>query len=105
LECVSERTAERSSIRVPNLGEKPGFTTVSLLTSAIGVGGNTAIFSSVDSALLRPLSYADADRIVRVLEKPPGFPRNGISTLNFLDWQRQNTVFDDMAGDTIKIVE
>jgi putative ABC transport system permease protein len=82
------------------LAKSPGFTTVSLLTLAIGIGGNTAIFSFVDSALLRPLPYADADRIVRVLEKPPGFPRNGISTLNFLDWQRQNTVFDYMAGDT-----
>lgn len=82
------------------LAKSPGFTTVSLLTLAIGIGGNTAIFSFVDSALLKPLPYADADRIVRVLEKPPGFPRNGISTLNFLDWQRQNTVFDYMAGNT-----
>ena len=81
------------------LAKSPGFTTVSLFTLAIGIGGNTAIFSFVDSALLKPLPYADADRIVRVLEKPPGFPRNGISTLNFLDWQRQNTVFDYMAGD------
>jgi len=82
------------------LAKSPGFTAVSLLTLAIGIGGNTAIFSFVDSALLKPLPYPDADRIVRVLEKPPGFPRNGISTLNFLDWQRQNTVFDYMAGDT-----
>lgn len=82
------------------LVKSPGFTTVSLLTLAIGIGGNTAIFSFVDSPLLRPLPYPEADRIVRVLEKPPGFPRNGISTLNFLDWQRQNTVFDYMAGDS-----
>jgi len=54
----------------------------------------------VDSALLKPLPYPDADRIVRVLEKPPGFPRNGISTLTFLDWQHQNTVFEYMAAQT-----
>ena len=44
--------------------------------------------------------YPDADRIVRVLEKPPRGDRNGISTLNFLDWQRDNTVFDFMAAQT-----
>jgi putative ABC transport system permease protein len=79
------------------LAKSPGFTVVSLLTLAIGIGANTAIFSFVDSALLKPLPYADADRIVRVLEKPPGFPRNGIATLNFLDWKNQNSVFDYMA--------
>ena len=80
------------------LAKSPGFTAVSLLTLAIGIGANTAIFSFVDSILLKPLPYADADRIVSVLEKPPLGKRNGISTLNFLDWQRQNTVFDFMAA-------
>jgi len=78
--------------------KSPGFTIVSLLTLAIGIGANTAIFSFVDSALLKPLPYPDADRIVRVLEKPPGYPKNAISTLTFLDWQSQNTVFDYMAA-------
>ncbi|HEX4275598.1 MAG TPA: ABC transporter permease [Bryobacteraceae bacterium] len=82
------------------LAKSPGFTIVSLLTLAIGIGANAAIFSFVDSALLKPLPYADADRIVRVLEKPPGFPRNGISTLTYLDWQNQNTVFENMAAQT-----
>jgi putative ABC transport system permease protein len=82
------------------LAKSPGFTVVSLLTLAIGIGANTAIFSFVDSALLKPLPYPDADRIVRVLEKPPGFPRNGIATLNFLDWKNQNTVFEYMAAQT-----
>jgi putative ABC transport system permease protein len=82
------------------LARSPGFTFVSLLTLAIGVGATTAIFSFVDSALLKPLPYPDADRIVRVLEKPPGFPRNGISTLTFLDWQHQNTVFDYLVAQT-----
>ena len=82
------------------LGKSPGFTMVSLATLAIGIGANTAIFSFVDAALLKPLPYRDADRIVRVLEKPPGGLRNGISTLNFLDWQRQNTVFQYLAAQT-----
>jgi putative ABC transport system permease protein len=82
------------------LAKSPGFTLISLLTLAIGIGANTAIFSFVDAVLLKPLPYADADRIVRVLEKPPRYPRNGISTLNFLDWQRENTVFAYMAAQT-----
>ena len=82
--------------------KSPGFTVVALLTLAIGIGANTAIFSFVDGVLLKPLPYANADRIMRVLEKPPGDPdaRNGISTLNFLDWQRQNSVFQYMAART-----
>lgn len=82
------------------LAHSPGFATVAVLTLALGIGANTAIFSFVDGILLRPLPYPEADRIVRVMEKPPGFPRNGISTLNYLDWERQNTVFDFMAAQT-----
>ncbi len=82
--------------------KSPGFTVVALLTLTVGIGANTAIFSFVDGVLLKPLPYGNADRMVRVLEKPPGDPdaRNGISTLNFLDWQRQNSVFQYMAART-----
>lgn len=90
----------RYGLRV--LWKNPGFTSIAILTLAIGIGANTAIFSFVNGVLLKPLPYANADRIMRVLEKPPGDPdaRNGISTLNFLDWQRQNTVFQYMAAQT-----
>jgi putative ABC transport system permease protein len=80
--------------------KNPGFTVVAVATLAIGIGGNTAIFSFVDGALLKPLPYADPDRIVQVLEKPPGGGRNGISTLNYLDWKRDNTVFEYLAART-----
>jgi putative ABC transport system permease protein len=85
---------------VRTLSKSPGFTIVSLLTLALGIGANTAIFSFVDGVLLKPLPYADADRIVRVLEKPPLYDRNGISTLTYLDWRNQNTVFEYMAAQT-----
>ena len=77
-----------------------GFTLVAVLTLAIGVGANVAIFSFVDGILLKPLPYDQPERIVRMLEKPPQGERNGISTLNFLDWQRDNTVFDFHSAQT-----
>ncbi|HMF93592.1 MAG TPA: ABC transporter permease [Vicinamibacterales bacterium] len=83
-----------------NLMGNPGFAAVGVLTLALGIGANTAIFSFVDGVLLRPLPYPEANRIVRVLEKPPRGERNGISTLNFLDWLRENAVFDFMAAQT-----
>jgi len=83
-----------------SLVRNPGFAAVALLTLALGIGANTAIFSFVDGVLLRPLPYPNADRIVRVLEKPPRGERNGISTLNFLDWSKDNEVFDFMAAQT-----
>ena len=87
-------------MRCRTLRKSPGFATVAVLTLAIGIGANTAIFSFVNGVLLKPLPYGEPDRIVRVLEKPPGGGRNGISTLNYLDWQKDNTVFDYMAAQT-----
>ncbi|MES1261374.1 MAG: ABC transporter permease, partial [Acidobacteriota bacterium] len=76
----------------------PGFAIVAVLTLALGIGANTAIFSYVDGVLLKPLPYEHPERICMVWEKPPGGDRNGISTLNYLDWASQNTVFDHMAA-------
>jgi putative ABC transport system permease protein len=81
-----------------NVRGHPGFAAVAILTLALGIGANTAIFSFVDGVLLRPLPYRDADRIVRVLEKPPQGERNAISTLNFLDWDKDNAAFEFMAA-------
>jgi putative ABC transport system permease protein len=76
----------------------PGFTAAAVLTLALGIGGTTAIFSFVDAVLLKPLPFPHSERILNVWEKPPGGDRNGISTLNFLDWKNQNTVFTAMAA-------
>ncbi len=84
--------------------KSPGFTTVATLTLALGIGANTAIFSYVNGVLLEPLPYAHPERICMVWEKPPGYDRNGISTLNYLDWASQNTVFDRMAGQRFESV-
>jgi putative ABC transport system permease protein len=80
--------------------KSPGFTTVAILTLALGIGANTAIFSFIDGTLLKPLPYGEPERILMVWEKLPSGERNGISTLNYLDWKNQNTIFDGMAAMT-----
>jgi putative ABC transport system permease protein len=80
------------------LMKSPGFTFVSLATLGIGIGANAAIFSIVDGVLLKPSLFPEIDRMVQVLEKPPGGGRNGISTLNYLDWEKQNTAFEYIAA-------
>ncbi|MEO7143730.1 MAG: ABC transporter permease [Bryobacteraceae bacterium] len=84
--------------------KSPGFTAVAILTLALGLGANTAIFSIADGVLLKPLPFPDAGQIVDVWEKPPNGKENGVSTLNYLDWARQNDVFKYTAAVTGAVV-
>jgi len=81
------------------LRKNPGFTAVAILTLALGIGANTAIFSVVDAVLLRSLPYHDPDRLVMVWENSSLHPNpyNTVSPPNFLDWQARNSVFSGMA--------
>jgi predicted permease len=83
------------------LRNNPGFTLVTALTLALGIGANTAMFSVVNSILLRPLPYKDSNRLVVVWEKPPKGLRNSVSAANFLDWREQNKVFDHLVALTM----
>jgi putative ABC transport system permease protein len=78
----------------------PGFTAVVILTLALGIGANTAIFSVIDSVLLRPLPYHDPAGLVMVWENNSQHPNphNTVSPPDFLDWQSRNTVFTEMAA-------
>jgi putative ABC transport system permease protein len=78
----------------------PGFALVSLITLAIGIGANTAIFTVVDATLIRPLPYPNANRTVMIWEHrlPDGERQNVTSPATFLNWQRDNTVFEEMAA-------
>jgi putative ABC transport system permease protein len=69
-----------------------------VIVLALGIGANTAIFSVVNAALLRPLPYADPDKLVRLSEDSPNVPQMSISYPNFLDWREQNKVFSGIAA-------
>ncbi|HET6630157.1 MAG TPA: ABC transporter permease [Woeseiaceae bacterium] len=79
------------------LARSPGFTAVAVLTVAIGIGANTAIFSVVNAVLLKPLELPEPDRLVRVYDGSAG-TLGTASPPNFVDWRRDNTVFEDMAA-------
>jgi putative ABC transport system permease protein len=87
----------RDAIR--SLTRSPAYALTAIAVLALGIGATSSIFSFVDGVLLRPLPYADPDRIVLVFEKPGGL-RNGVATANFLDWRAQNDVFETMAATT-----
>ena len=77
----------------------PGFTAVAVLTLALGIGANTAIFSVVNSVLLKPLPLPEPDRLVRVYELDEGRPWT-LSPPNFTDLRRESSVFEEMAAYT-----
>jgi len=80
------------------LRKSPGFTAVTVLTLALGIGANTAIFSVVNGVLLNPLPFHNASRIVSMFEETQNFAQGSISYPNFLDWQGDNRSFEAMAA-------
>jgi putative ABC transport system permease protein len=80
------------------LRKSPGFTAAAMLTLALGIGANTAIFTVVNSVLLQPLRFAQADRIFYLGESRKDSPQISIAYPNFLDWQAQNHVFERMGA-------
>jgi hypothetical protein len=80
---------------VRGLVKRPGFTVIALITLALGIGANTAIFSVVNAVLLRPLQFRDPEQLVIVWEDATfaGFPRNTPAPANYVDWKTQNQSF------------
>jgi putative ABC transport system permease protein len=85
---------------IRGLLQRPGFTAIALITLALGIGANTAIFSVVNAVLLRPLPFSDPEQLVIVWEDAAfaGFPRNTPAPANYADWKTQNQSFVDMAA-------
>jgi predicted permease len=77
--------------------KNPGFTAVAVLTLALGIGANTAVFSIVDSVLLKPLPYDEPGQLVQVWEAPAPGQRNWASPGAFLDWKEHGNVFEDLS--------
>ena len=92
------RTDVRHTLR--NLRRSPGFTVVALLALAVGIGGNTAIFSVIDATRAQALPYEDPARLVALVGnvKRTVVERRGASYPDFLDWRTQATTFDDLAA-------
>jgi putative ABC transport system permease protein len=85
----------RSGFR--NVRQSPGFSLIVILTLALGIGANTAIFSVVYAVLLRPPSYPAGDRLVELTEATTG-QNIPVSWINFEHWRHENHSFEDMAG-------
>jgi len=79
------------------LRKNPGFTLIAVLTLALGIGANTAIFSVVNAVLLRPLPYQEPERLAQIWEKKRDSGNNVISPDNFLDWQKQAKSFEGLS--------
>src|SRR5262245_54120349 len=78
----------------------PGYSVIAIVVIALGIGTNTAIFSIIDAVILKPLPYAEPDRLVMLWETRPdrGGAPNVVSAANYLDWKARNTSFDAMSA-------
>src|SRR5581483_217107 len=76
------------------MAKKPGFAVIAIIVLALGIGGNTAIFTIVNAVLLQPPPYKNPDRIVMVFETEPELPKAPITGPNYLDWKDSNNVFE-----------
>jgi putative ABC transport system permease protein len=84
---------------IRTLAKNPGFTAIAVLTLALGIGANTAIFSVVENLLLRPLPYPQPERLVEIANTYlPQIPKAGLSPGDYADWKRQNVSFSKMGA-------
>ena len=82
------------------LTKNPGFSFIAVVSLALGIGANTAIFSVVNAVLLKPLPFMEPERLVMVWEDASaiGFPRSDVAPANYVDWKAQNQTFEDVAA-------
>lgn len=96
--AMFERLLQDLRFALRQLRRSPGFASVCLITLALGIGANTAMFSVVQGVILAPLPFPQADRLVFLWEKRPGVPKLDVSYPNFEDWQRTSRSFEAMSA-------
>ena len=85
-------------LAVRTLAARPAFTTVAILTLALGIGANAAVFTVFHAVLLAPLPYADPSAVVMLNEQTPQFPTLSVSRFNYEDWRDRSQSFTGMAA-------
>src|ERR1043165_9388465 len=82
-----------------NLLRRPAFTIIAVITLALGIGANTAIFSAINALLLKPLPFPELDRVVAIWDRVPsrGVKHNEVAFANYLDWQAQSQSYEHLA--------
>jgi len=95
-----EQLAQDLRFAIRSMRKSPGFTLTAILSLALGIGANTAIFTVVNAVLLRPLPFPEPDRLVQLWESKPadGYFRNVVNAFNFLDWRERTKSFEAMAA-------
>src|SRR5512146_1822943 len=83
---------------VRTLLKSPGFALIAIITLALGIGANTAMFSIVNGVLLRPMPYPQPERLLKLYTRMPQFEQASVSYPNFLDWQQRSRSFEQMAA-------
>jgi putative ABC transport system permease protein len=99
-EAMIETIGQDVRFALRMMAKNPGFTLIAVLTLALGIGATTAIFSVVNTALLEPMPYKQADRLVTIwgTNKAKGYDLDLVSYLDYLDWKSQNGVFESMGA-------
>ena len=99
VEAMLENFMQDIRYGIRTLAKNPGFTVVAVLTLALGIGANTAIFSVVQNVLLRPLPYTQPENLVEIWNTyPPQVPRAGLSPGDYADWRQQAKSFSEMGA-------
>jgi putative ABC transport system permease protein len=95
-----ETLRQDCSYAVRTLWKHPVFTSLAVITLALGIGASTTLFSSLNTVVMEPLPYHEPDRLVRLWESNPAQnrPENPVSVPNFQDWQKQQTLFEQLAA-------
>src|SRR5580693_2523676 len=96
--CVMTGLAQDLRYALRQLRKSPGFVTVVIVTLTLGIGVNTAIFNVIEAVVLRPLPFADVDRLVWLNGKMPQTDEAGVSPADFLDYRAANRSFEGIAA-------